>query len=110
MLSNALKYGAGKPISVVVEPRGDRAHIEVRDNGMGIAVEIAGKIFERFGRAGPVSHYGGLGLGLYLAREVIEAHEGTIRFESKPSEGCTFIIDLPLCRTPDTQASLPSIP
>lgn len=110
LLSNALKYGAGRPVHVVVESRGDRAHVEVRDHGKGIAPEIADKIFERFGRAGSVSHYGGLGLGLYLAREVIEGHGGTIRFESNPSEGCTFIIDLPLRTADMTQASLPAPP
>ncbi len=110
LLSNALKYGAGRPVHVVVERRDDRAHIEVRDHGIGIPPEIAGKIFERFGRAGSISHYGGLGLGLYLARQVIEAHDGTIRFESRPSEGCTFSIDLPLRTVPDTQTSPPSTP
>ncbi|MEO8184527.1 MAG: ATP-binding protein, partial [Deltaproteobacteria bacterium] len=50
----------------------------------------------RFGRAGPIAHSGGLGLGLYLAREVIHAHGGSIRFDSKPNQGCTFSIDVPL--------------
>jgi len=96
LLSNALKYGRGKPIQITLERRGDRAYIEVVDHGAGIPPERLSKIFQRFGRAGPIAHSGGLGLGLYLAREVIRAHGGSIRFESKPNQGCTFSIDLPL--------------
>jgi signal transduction histidine kinase len=58
------------------------------------APKIADRIFERFGRAGPIAHYGGFGFGLYLARAVIEAHGGAIRFESKPNEGCTFMFEV----------------
>ena len=72
------------------------AQLEVRDRGPGIDPESAGKLFERFGRSGSVTHYGGLGLGLYLCREVIEAHGGTIRLETSPGEGCTLIVCLPL--------------
>jgi signal transduction histidine kinase len=61
--------------------------------------EIAERAFERFGRSGPISHYGGLGLGLYLARSVIEAHGGAIRFVSQPNQGSTFVFDLPLTAT-----------
>lgn len=96
LLMNALKYGPGKPVEVTVEQRGTRAHFEVRDHGVGIAPEIAGKIFERFGRVGPVTHYAGLGLGLYLAHEVVEGHGGTIQFSSRPMLGSTFMVDLPL--------------
>ena len=96
LLSNALKYGAGKPIVIALERRGDSAHLEVSDQGAGIDPKVGAKLFERFGRAGPISHYGGLGLGLYLAREVIEMHGGSIRYDSKPNDGCTFIVDLPL--------------
>lgn len=96
LLSNALKFGAGKPIEVAIERRGDSAHLEVRDHGLGIAPELTGRLFERFGRARPISHYAGLGLGLYLAREVIEAHGGTIAVESEPDRGCAFRLELPL--------------
>lgn len=96
LLSNAVKYGPGKPVDVIVLEQSGVAHIEVRDRGAGIAQESHAKIFERFGRAGPIQHYPGLGLGLHLARRVIEAHAGTIRFESAQGEGCTFITDLPL--------------
>ncbi len=96
LIANALKFGAGKPVEIEVHRRQTAVHVEVRDHGNGIAPELAGRIFERFGRAGPVRHYGGLGLGLYLAREVIEAHGGTIGFRSAPGEGCTFLFDMPL--------------
>ena len=96
LLSNALAYGRGKPVRVTLAEVGEMAHVEVSDQGPGIAPELAGKIFERFGRIGPIAQSGGLGLGLYLARKIVEAHGGSIRFESKPERGCTFIFELPL--------------
>jgi signal transduction histidine kinase len=106
LVSNAIKYGPGKPVTIALEERGDTAHLEVKDQGVGIAPEVAGKLFERFGRAGPVTRHGGLGLGLYLARQVVEAHGGTIGFHSKPGEGCTFVVDLPFAQpAPEKTAS-----
>jgi two-component system CheB/CheR fusion protein len=96
LLSNAFAYGRGKPVRVTLETAGEVAHVEVSDQGPGIPPEVAGKIFERFGRIGPIAKSGGLGLGLYLARKMVEAHGGSIRFESKPERGCTFIFELPL--------------
>jgi two-component system CheB/CheR fusion protein len=96
LLSNALAYGRGKPVRVTLERAAEVAHVEVSDQGPGIPPEVAGKIFERFGRIGPIAQSGGLGLGLYLARKIVEAHGGSIRFESKPERGCTFIFELPL--------------
>jgi two-component system, chemotaxis family, CheB/CheR fusion protein len=95
LLSNAIKYGSGKPVGVLVEELGEGARLEVRDCGVGISPEISARIFERFARSGSVTHYGGLGLGLYLARQVVEAHGGTIAFYSRPGDGCTFVVDLP---------------
>jgi signal transduction histidine kinase len=99
LLSNALKYGEGKPIELSIEARETIAYVAIRDYGVGISPEIAERIFERFGRAGPIAHYGGLGFGLYLARAVIEAHGGAIRFESKLNEGSTFMFELPRSTT-----------
>ncbi|MET0591440.1 MAG: GAF domain-containing sensor histidine kinase [Polyangiaceae bacterium] len=96
LLSNAIKYGRSKSIEVVIAQHEGAARVEVRDHGPGIAPEVAGKIFERFGRAGPVTNYGGLGLGLYLSRQIVEAHGGTIDFHSTPGDGCTFVVELPL--------------
>jgi signal transduction histidine kinase len=95
LLSNACKFGAGKPITVSVCAEGDRARLVVQDHGVGIAAEDRGHIFESFGRAAAVHHYGGLGLGLYITRQLVEAHGGTIDVQSAPGAGATFLVDLP---------------
>lgn len=104
LLSNAVKYGAGKPIEVLVAPSVEGARIEVRDHGDGIAADVAERIFERFGRAGSVTRYAGLGLGLYLARQVVEAHGGSIAFRTESGAGSTFIVALPLLSVQTTPA------
>jgi PAS domain S-box-containing protein len=95
LLGNAIKYGEGKPIDVVVAATADRARVVVRDRGIGISPEDQQRIFERFERAVSVRHYGGLGLGLWITRQIVEAHDGTIAFESSPGAGTTFIVELP---------------
>ncbi len=96
LLSNAIKYGAGGPIHVVVRSLASRALLIVRDHGMGIAEADQARIFERFERAVSVRNFGGLGLGLYIVRWIVTSHGGTIRVESKPGAGATFIVELPL--------------
>ncbi|WP_437332316.1 AAA family ATPase [Sorangium sp. So ce394] len=96
LLSNAMKYGAGGPIHVMVRGQADRALLVVRDHGMGIAEADQARIFERFERAVSVRNFGGLGLGLYIVRWIVTAHGGTIRVESEPGAGATFIVELPL--------------
>jgi signal transduction histidine kinase/DNA-binding NarL/FixJ family response regulator len=96
LLSNAYKYGAGKPIDVSVEAREERARLTVRDHGIGIPLDDQERIFERFERAVSASNYGGLGLGLYITRQVVEAHGGTIAVHSAPAAGATFVVELPL--------------
>lgn len=96
MLSNAVKYGAGKPVHVRLQQVGPLARIEVRDGGIGIAPEDNERIFGRFERAVPVLNFAGLGLGLYVTRQLVEAHHGRIHVESTPGEGSTFIVELPL--------------
>jgi PAS domain S-box-containing protein len=96
LLSNAVKYGAGRPVSVRVEMAGDRILIAVIDEGIGIAADDLERIFTRFERAAPVLNYGGLGLGLYISSQIVEAHGGRIEVSSRPGEGSTFVIDLPL--------------
>jgi PAS domain S-box-containing protein len=95
LLSNAIKYGSGKPVDVTVEATGTDARILVTDHGIGIAPEDLGRIFTRFERAAPQRHYGGLGLGLYIARNIVDAHGGAIHVSSQPGAGTTFIIELP---------------
>ncbi|WP_437733486.1 AAA family ATPase [Sorangium sp. So ce1335] len=96
LLSNAMKYGAGRSILVGVRRQADRALLVVRDEGIGIAEADQGRIFERFERAVSVRNFGGLGLGLYIARSIVASHGGSIRVESKPGAGATFLVELPL--------------
>jgi two-component system, LuxR family, sensor kinase FixL len=98
LLSNAFKFGMGKPITITVRGDVQRAMLGVKDDGMGIAPADQQRIFDRFERAVPTSRYGGLGLGLYIARELVEAHGGDISLVSAPGAGTTFTITLP--RTP----------
>jgi signal transduction histidine kinase len=95
LLSNAVKYGPGHPIEVRVAPTGAMARVTVRDHGIGITAEAARRIFGRFERAVSVRHYGGLGLGLYVAKQIAEAHGGSIRVESREGDGALFVLELP---------------
>lgn len=96
LISNALKFGAGRPVEVTIRSHGPLAEVEVRDHGIGIAPEDVERIFHRFERAVSARAYGGLGLGLYIARQLVEAHGGTIRVDSRPNEGARFTVELPL--------------
>lgn len=95
LLSNAIKFGAGQPVAVRAWEAGGRAHLEVRDHGIGIPAQDQRRIFERFERAASVLHYGGLGLGLYIAQKLVEAHGGALRVDSAPGQGATFALELP---------------
>ncbi|RYZ47111.1 MAG: PAS domain S-box protein, partial [Myxococcaceae bacterium] len=94
LLTNAMKYGAGRPIRMEVAKHAGRAWLIVEDHGMGIPVESQARIFERFERASSLN-YGGLGLGLFITRRIVEAHGGSIRVESEPGHGARFIVELP---------------
>ncbi|MCM2333946.1 MAG: ATP-binding protein [Anaeromyxobacteraceae bacterium] len=96
LLSNAVKYGAGKPIEVGYGTRDARAFITIRDHGIGIDPADQRHIFERFERAVSSQNYGGLGLGLYIVKRIMEAHGGVVRVESRPGEGAAFEVELPL--------------
>lgn len=96
LLSNAIKYGPGKPIDVRVSADASVAVLQVRDRGIGIALEHQERIFARFERAVSVRHYGGLGLGLYIVRQVLDALGGTISVRSQEGAGSTFTVTLPL--------------
>ena len=95
LLTNALKFGGGKPIDISVEERGPIGRLVVVDHGIGIAPQDVERIFDRYEQAISSRAFGGLGLGLYIVRQIIEAHGGTIRIESQPGAGSTFIVDLP---------------
>jgi signal transduction histidine kinase len=97
LLSNACKYGAGEPVELLVKKVEDRVRLTVRDHGIGVSHEDHSRIFDRFERAASSSkHYGGLGLGLWICRQVVEAHGGTIRVESGSGTGATFTVELPV--------------
>jgi PAS domain S-box-containing protein len=100
LLSNAMKFGQGKPIAVTVAAAGAHASLTVRDQGIGIALADQARLFQRFERAVSSRYYGGFGMGLWIARRIAESLGGTIRFESRPSEGSTFTMDLPLSGPP----------
>ena len=95
LLTNAIKFGAARPIKITVSGEGDFAKLTVTDLGIGIAKKDQSRIFDRFGRAESVMKYRGIGLGLFLTRQIVEAHGGKISVESSPGKGATFIITLP---------------
>jgi signal transduction histidine kinase len=95
LLSNAIKYGGGRPVRVAVRREGTDAVIEVEDRGIGIAPDVQDRIFGRFERAVSGREYGGLGLGLWIVRRIVEAHGGTVRLTSEPERGSTFGVVLP---------------
>jgi signal transduction histidine kinase len=108
LLSNAIKYGGGKPIEVESGITGDRAWLEVTDHGIGISSENQARIFERFERAVSSKHYGGFGLGLWIVRQIVQAHGGDISIKSRVGEGSSFLAELPLAGPP-TRSSNPPV-
>jgi len=96
LLSNAAKFGAGKPIAVRIARLESHVRLSVTDHGIGVEPSLQARIFDPFERAVSAKHYGGLGLGLYICRRIVEAHGGSIRVESRPDSGATFVVELPL--------------
>ena len=99
LVTNGLKYGGGKPIDVSAHAMKDTLLIEVRDSGIGIAPENVGKVFDRFVRV-DANIASGLGLGLYITKQIVEAQGGSIRVTSELGKGSTFKVALPLPRAP----------
>lgn len=98
LLTNALRYGEGKPVAVTVGQREEEREVfvSVRDQGMGIAPADQERIFEQFERTEGVAQVPGLGLGLYIARQIAQAHQGRLEVRSARGEGSEFILTLPL--------------
>ncbi|RKH69350.1 PAS domain S-box protein [Corallococcus interemptor] len=103
LVSNALKFGRGQPVEVHVNVDEDshRVRMSVRDHGAGIPVDAQQRLFTRFERVTTDSRAPGFGLGLYIVRQLVEAHGGTIHVHSRPGEGSEFTVELPF--TPEAQ-------
>jgi signal transduction histidine kinase len=96
LVENAAKFGRSKPIDVTVSRSDGTARLVVRDHGIGVRPEDVPRIFERFERGVPLSHYGGFGLGLWIADTIVDAFGGHIDVSSEPGAGTTFTVDLPM--------------
>lgn len=98
LVSNAIKYGAGQPVQLKIEAvdGGREIRLSVTDRGIGIPEDMQTKIFERFERAVSGEKISGLGLGLYITRQIVEAHGGEISVESELGKGSCFRVDLPV--------------
>ena len=96
LVSNALKFGAGKPVTVQLRSDGRAACLEVRDRGIGMSFDQQDRIFGRFEQVVAHHHGGGFGLGLWIANLLVEAMDGRITVSSRPGEGSTFTVMLPL--------------
>ncbi len=92
LLTNALRYGEGKPIIIRLDSLESELRLSIKDHGMGIVKDMQDKIFNRFERATETSKGKGLGLGLYISKEIIKAHGGQIWVESEPGKGSTFYV------------------
>lgn len=96
LITNAMKYGLQRPIDISLTRGNNTVQLIVHDHGIGIAKKDQEKIFSRFERVASTTHFGGLGLGLYITNNIILAHEGSIRVESKLGSGSAFIVELPI--------------
>jgi signal transduction histidine kinase len=95
LVSNAIKYGAGKPVTLSVACRDGVARLAVADEGMGISEEAQKRLFEKFARHVPDRNYGGFGFGLWIVAELVRAHGGTVEVQSHQGRGSTFTVQLP---------------
>ncbi|WP_201274125.1 sensor histidine kinase [Microvirga brassicacearum] len=97
LISNAVKYGAGRPITLSLEVAADQATIAVEDRGMGISPVDQARIFDRFERAvSQGSAIGGFGVGLWVVGQLTEAMGANIQIDSRVGQGTTFTVRLPL--------------
>jgi|SRR5579883_175774 len=105
LLTNAAKFTVGpRPIQLKIAEEGSTVAISVRDFGLGIPQEARDTLFNRFHQAHSAKHHGGMGLGLYISREIAEAHGGTLEAEHPPDGGAKFVLRLPLSSRPDEAA------
>jgi signal transduction histidine kinase len=95
LVENAVKFGRGRPVDVSVTEDEGEARVAVRDHGPGVAGEARERIFGKFERAAPAENVGGLGLGLWMARAIAEAHGGTVTVDGAAGEGALFTLRIP---------------
>jgi len=95
LLSNAVKYAPGTPVSVRVRAGAAQAVLEVEDGGSGIPPELRPRVFDPFERGATARALGGLGLGLFIVRQIVDAHGGEVRVEDAPGGGARFVVVLP---------------
>lgn len=95
LLTNAIKYGSGKPVSYTLLTTPENITIEVKDQGVGIAEEDLGKVFERYERIQNTSKASGLGLGLFILKQIVSAHGGSVEIDSTIHVGSTFRVVIP---------------
>jgi signal transduction histidine kinase len=95
LLANALKYAPRSRVEIRVEGDEGHARVMVHDQGPGIAEEDQARIFRPFERASADPAVGGFGLGLFIVREIVEAHGGALSLRSVPGRGSTFVVELP---------------
>lgn len=96
LLTNAIKYGEGKPVEIHLTCHGTKAVLKIKDKGIGIIHEDIKRIFSRFERAISSNEVSGLGLGLFIAQKIVELHQGSITVETKLGFGSTFTVNLPI--------------
>ena len=96
LLANALKFGAGKPITISARRVEQRVLLSVRDQGVGMSADEQTQMFRKFSRPVATESYGGLGLGLWVVDQIVRAHGGTSSIESRKGQGATFTVELPL--------------
>jgi PAS domain S-box-containing protein len=99
LISNAIKYGRARPISISVAAEGDWAICTVSDHGLGVSPDLQPRLFRPFERGVAAGEYGGLGLGLYISDQIVRAHGGSLGVRSRAGDGASFIVRLP--RHPD---------
>jgi signal transduction histidine kinase len=99
LVSNAIKYGNNKPITITASGNSENVRIVVADRGIGIPQDQQKRIFNRFERAVTSRDYKGLGVGLYITYQIVKAHNGRIHVESYPNKGSVFTIEFPIRKT-----------